>query len=117
AGRYPVRPQGFARLDSRPVSQRLGEIMMPVAALLGRGGHLPEIHQAAATECGLACLAMVASYYGRQSDLNTLRREYPVSLKGATLRMVMDTAAKLGLAGRPLRLEIEHLRSLRTPAI
>jgi ATP-binding cassette subfamily B protein RaxB len=91
--------------------------MMPVAALFGRAGHLPEIHQAAATECGLACLAMIASYYGRQSDLNTLRREYPVSLKGATLRTVMDTAAKLGLAGRPLRLEIGHLRSLRTPAI
>jgi ATP-binding cassette subfamily B protein RaxB len=91
--------------------------MMPTAALFGRSGHLPEIYQAAATECGLACLAMVASYYGRQSDLNTLRREYPVSLKGATLRMVMDTAARLGLAGRPLRLEIGHLRSLQTPAI
>jgi ATP-binding cassette, subfamily B, bacterial CvaB/MchF/RaxB len=90
---------------------------MPTAALFGRSGHLPEIHQAAATECGLACLAMIASYYGRQSDLNTLRREYPVSLKGATLGMVMDTAAKLGLAGRPLRLEIGHLRSLQTPAI
>jgi ATP-binding cassette subfamily B protein RaxB len=39
----------------------------------GRSGHLPEIHQAATTECGLACLAMIASYHGRQSDLNTLR--------------------------------------------
>jgi ATP-binding cassette subfamily B protein RaxB len=91
--------------------------MMLTTALFGRSGHLPEIHQAAATECGLACLAMIASYHGRQSDLNTLRREYPVSLKGATLRMVMDTAAKLGLAGRPLRLEIGHLRCLQTPAI
>jgi ATP-binding cassette subfamily B protein RaxB len=90
---------------------------MLAAALFGRSGHLPEVHQAAATECGLACLAMIASYYGRQSDLNTLRREYPVSLKGATLRTVMDTAAKLGLAGRPLRLEIGHLRNLQTPAI
>jgi ATP-binding cassette subfamily B protein RaxB len=90
---------------------------MRIAALSSRSGHLPEIHQAAATECGLACLAMIASYYGRQSDLNTLRREFPVSLKGSTLRMVMDTAAKLGLAGRPLRLEIADLRSLRTPAI
>jgi ABC-type bacteriocin/lantibiotic exporter with double-glycine peptidase domain len=90
---------------------------MLTTALFGRSGHLPEIHQAAATECGLACLAMIASYHGRQSDLNTLRREYPVSLKGATLRTVMETAARLGLAGRPLRLEIGHLRSLRTPAI
>jgi ATP-binding cassette subfamily B protein RaxB len=89
---------------------------MPVPALFGFG-RLPEIRQAAASECGLACLAMIASYYGRQSDLNTLRREYPVSLKGATLAMVMETATKLGLAGRPLRLEIEHLRNLRAPAI
>src|ERR1700675_967582 len=90
---------------------------MLTTALFGRPGHLPEIRQAAATECGLACLAMIASYYGRQSDLNSLRREYPVSLKGATLATVMDVGAKLGLAGRPLRLEIGHLCDLRTPAI
>ena len=90
---------------------------MQIAALFGRSGHLPEFHQAAATECGLACLAMIACYYGRQTDLNTLRRVHPVSLKGTTLRTVMDTAAKLGLAGRPLRLEIANLRNLRTPAI
>ena len=58
---------------------------MPIPAILGRrNGRLPEVRQAAATECGLACLAMVAAYYGRQSDLNSLRREYPVSLKGVT---------------------------------
>jgi ATP-binding cassette subfamily B protein RaxB len=90
---------------------------VPIAAIFGGFGRLPEIRQAAASECGLACLAMIASYYGRQSDLNTLRREYPVSLKGATLAIVMETAAKLGLSGRPLRLEIEHLRDLRAPAI
>ena len=78
---------------------------------------LPEIRQAAASECGLACLAMVASFYGRQTDLGTLRREYPVSLKGATLAMVMEIATRLGLSGRPLRLELDHLRTLRVPAI
>jgi ATP-binding cassette subfamily B protein RaxB len=45
---------------------------MLTAGLFGGSGHLPEIHQTAATECGLACLAMIASHYGRQSDLNTL---------------------------------------------
>jgi ATP-binding cassette, subfamily B, bacterial CvaB/MchF/RaxB len=88
-----------------------------VTATFGTVSRLPEIRQAAATECGLACLAMIASYYGQHRDLNALRREYPVSLKGATLAMVMDIAAKLGLAGRPLRLEMEQLPSLRTPAI
>jgi ATP-binding cassette, subfamily B, bacterial CvaB/MchF/RaxB len=88
-----------------------------VKSIGGIPGRLPEIRQAAASECGLACLAMVASFYGRQTDLGTLRRQYPVSLKGATLAMVMEIAARLGLAGRPLRLEIEHLRGLRVPAI
>jgi ATP-binding cassette subfamily B protein RaxB len=78
---------------------------------------LPEIRQATASECGLACLAMIVSFYGRHTDLGTLRRQYPVSLKGATLATVMEVAARLGLVGRPLRLEISHLRSLRLPAI
>jgi ATP-binding cassette, subfamily B, bacterial CvaB/MchF/RaxB len=89
-------------------------LVKPISVLPGR---LPEIRQAEASECGLACLAMVASFYGRRIDLATLRREYPVSLKGATLAMVMEIAARLGLAGRPLRLEIEQLSSLRVPAI
>jgi ATP-binding cassette subfamily B protein RaxB len=88
---------------------------MRFAAGLSR--RLPEIRQAAASECGLACLAMTASFYGRQTDLATLRREFPVSLKGATLATVMEIAARLGLVGRPLRLEIGNLSDLCLPAI
>ena len=47
---------------------------------------LPVILQTEAAECGLACLAMIASYHGHRIDLNTLRRRHPVSLKGVTLR-------------------------------
>jgi len=47
---------------------------MPIPAIFGGFGRLPEFRQAAASECGLACLAMVASYYGRQSDLRPLIR-------------------------------------------
>jgi ATP-binding cassette subfamily B protein RaxB len=90
-----------------------------VAALLHfkARGHLPVIHQTEAAECGLACLAMVASYHGHRIDLNTLRRRYPVSLKGVTLRAVIHVASQLRLASRAIRFELEHLRSLRLPAI
>jgi ATP-binding cassette subfamily B protein RaxB len=90
-----------------------------VAALLHfkNRGHLPVIHQTEAAECGLACLAMVASYHGHRIDLNTLRRRYPVSLKGVTLRAVIHVASQLHLASRAIRFELEHLRSLRLPAI
>jgi ATP-binding cassette, subfamily B, bacterial CvaB/MchF/RaxB len=80
-------------------------------------GHLPVIRQAEATECGLACLAMVASYHGHRIDLNTLRRRFPASLNGVTLRALIQVARHLHLLGRPLRFELGHLRQLRLPAI
>jgi ATP-binding cassette subfamily B protein RaxB len=82
-----------------------------------RDGHLPILHQTEAAECGLACLAMVASFHGHRIDLNTLRRRHPVSLKGVTLRGLMQTATHLHLVCRPLRFELEDLRQLRLPAI
>jgi ATP-binding cassette subfamily B protein RaxB len=78
---------------------------------------LPLVIQAEAAECGLACLAMVASYHGHRIDLGTLRRRHPVSLKGVTLRGLIQVANQLHLACRPLRFELGHLRQLRLPAI
>jgi ATP-binding cassette subfamily B protein RaxB len=81
------------------------------------GGRLPDIRQAEAAECGLACLAMIAGYHGQHTDLATLRRRHPISVRGASLRSVMSVAAELGMAARPLRLEINHLSRLKLPAI
>ncbi|MFI4938504.1 MAG: peptidase domain-containing ABC transporter [Candidatus Berkiellales bacterium] len=78
---------------------------------------LPVILQTEIAECGLACLAMVASYHGHQIDLNTLRRSYPISLRGTTLQSLIQTADKMEFACRPLRLELEQLDQLQTPTI
>jgi ATP-binding cassette subfamily B protein RaxB len=78
---------------------------------------IPDIRQSEAAECGLACLTMIASYYGQRTDLATLRRRHPVSLKGMTLVGVIEAAQRIGLVGRPLRLEPESLARLRLPAI
>jgi ATP-binding cassette subfamily B protein RaxB len=81
------------------------------------GSRLPDVRQAEAAECGLACLAMIAGYHGRHMDLATLRRRHPISVRGTSLRSVMSMAAELDMAARPLRLEINHLRDLKLPAI
>ncbi|MFZ6688959.1 cysteine peptidase family C39 domain-containing protein [Undibacterium sp. SXout11W] len=41
--------------------------------------------QTESSECGLACLTMIASHYGHHLDLADLRRQLAISLKGATL--------------------------------
>lgn len=78
---------------------------------------LPTVLQTEATECGIACLVMIARYHGHDIDLNALRKTASVSLKGANLKQVMATAATLHLSSRPLRVELDQLGKVQTPAI
>ncbi|WP_042142737.1 MULTISPECIES: peptidase domain-containing ABC transporter [unclassified Pseudoalteromonas] len=78
---------------------------------------LPLILQSEATECGLACLAMVAGYHGYQSDLLSMRQQFSLSLEGATLLDIMQFSEKLSLTSRPLRIELDDLEDLQTPCI
>lgn len=50
---------------------------------------MPHLHQSKAAECGLACLAMEANHHGWRTGLASLRRRFPVSLKGAILQTVL----------------------------
>jgi len=78
---------------------------------------LPVLLQTEAAECAIACLAMVASYWGLRIDLAGMRRRFPVSLKGSSLKALIGMARALGLNGRPLKLEPEQLGELRLPSI
>jgi ATP-binding cassette subfamily B protein RaxB len=84
---------------------------------LGLRRRLPALLQTEAAECGLACLAMIASYHGHCVDVATLRRRFTISAKGTTLSSIIDFAARLELSARPIRLEIEDLGRLRLPCI
>ena len=73
--------------------------------------------QAEAAECGLAALAMVAAHYGHNVNVAGLRRRFPVSMRGMTLAELMAIASELELAPRALRLELDEVDRLQTPAI
>ena len=75
------------------------------------------ILQSEAAECALASLAMICSAHGLQQDLTELRRRFPISLKGANLQQLIAHAGALGFSARPLRLELQELAELQTPAI
>ena len=91
---------------------------MPFDGLnLGFHKKLPVILQTEAAECGLASLAMVACYHGYVTDLATLRSRYSISLKGATLAELLKIAAALKFQARPLRLDLDEMRELKTPCL
>lgn len=77
----------------------------------------PYIAQGEASECALACLAMVAGFYGFKTDLIAMRQRYGMSLKGANLKQVMQVAEDIGFNTSPLRGEIEDMPHLSMPAI
>jgi ATP-binding cassette subfamily B protein RaxB len=99
----------------------VSRLIVTVAAIdrlaFGLRRRLPALLQTEAAECGLACLAMIASYHGHCVDVATLRRRFTISAKGTALSSIIDFASRLELSARPVRLEIEDLGRLRLPCI
>lgn len=78
---------------------------------------VPMIHQTESAECGLACLAMICGYYGKNVDLIALRRQFNLSARGTSLSALTGIAEQLGLSTRPLSLDIDELGALKIPCI
>jgi ATP-binding cassette subfamily B protein RaxB len=78
---------------------------------------LPVLHQTEAAECGIACLAMIASYHGHHVEVATLRGRFAVSMHGTTLAGLIDFAHRLELETRAVRLDLADLGHLRLPCV
>lgn len=83
----------------------------------GFGRRLPLLLQTEASECGIACLGMVAGYFGHHTNLTQMRQRFSVSIKGVQLGDLLQMAASMGLGTRPVKLDLEDLPDLRMPCI
>ncbi|AIP97984.1 peptidase domain-containing ABC transporter [Salmonella enterica subsp. arizonae str. CFSAN000560] len=78
---------------------------------------VPVIHQTESSECGIACLAMVFGHYGKSIDLFSLRQQFNISSRGATLYSIRTIAVQMGMTVRALSLDLNELNVLRRPCI
>jgi ATP-binding cassette subfamily B protein RaxB len=78
---------------------------------------LPMIFQTEIAECGLACLAMIANYYGKYSDIRTLRESLCMPAGGASVKHLQQAGLRLDLQGRPLKLDLDDIGLLTLPVI
>ena len=78
---------------------------------------LPVIYQSEHAECGLACLAMVAAYFGHPIDLGLLRERTGTSSRGMSLNQLLHACKSIGLHTRVVGVEPHQLRQLGLPAI
>ena len=96
----------FQRRHSAGEAQHPGWVFEPVLQLEGAalimalfGKSVPVILKAR-RECGIACLAMIASYHGHLTDLSAMRLRLSPSLKGVTPNACFAVAESMGLAAR-----------------
>ncbi|KTD16127.1 peptidase domain-containing ABC transporter [Legionella jordanis] len=78
---------------------------------------LPVILQDEIAECGHACVAMICNFWGQDLDLHAVRRVNKPTQKGINLLVLKDLFQQLGFTSRALKISLEELKQLKTPAI
>src|SRR5204863_7022363 len=110
-GSTPRAPHA-SRVDLRAGAEPEGPALMGLFA-----SRVPVILQSEPPECGIACVAMVASYHGHRTDLSSMRLRLSPSLKGITLKNIAQIAETMGMTARGVQLPLEALGKLRLPAV
>ena len=78
---------------------------------------MPLFLQMESSECGLACLAMVAGHFGQGLRMEDLRAKFDVSVRGTSLADLATMADQIGLNARCVELTADELGQLRLPAV
>ncbi len=81
------------------------------------GRRVPLILQSEAPECGIACVAMIASFHGYRTDLSAMRLRLSPSMRGVTLQHIAAIAQTMNMSARGVQAPLEALGQLRLPAI
>jgi len=83
----------------------------------GGGPSFPWVGQQEAGDCGVAALAMVARYHGRQVDIGQIRRLVEVGEHGASMLGLRQAAVALGLPCQAVRLDLSRFWEVVLPAV
>lgn len=78
---------------------------------------VPVILQSEIAECGLASIAMVASFHGHKLDMPAMRKRFSTNLTGTSLQQLIELSDSLELTNRALQCSIDETRKLQMPCI
>jgi ATP-binding cassette, subfamily B, bacterial len=80
---------------------------------------VPLVLQLTAVECGAACLAMILSYYGRQTRVREIRDGYGIGRDGLSAMDIIRAARSYGMRVRAISLrgQIDEFRFVSLPVI
>lgn len=68
-------------------------------------------------DCGPTCLRMIARYYGKHYNADTIRQKSGFSRQGVSMLGISETAEKIGFRTRGVQLNFERLHAVMLPVI
>lgn len=68
-------------------------------------------------QCGVACLAMICSMFGKKTTLTKISQKCHTSINGVSLKGISDAASELGLSCIPVKTTIENIIKYESCAI
>ncbi|WP_196896223.1 peptidase domain-containing ABC transporter [Aureivirga marina] len=74
-------------------------------------------HQLTSTDCGAACLCMIANYFGKKTELNSLKKFFEFTRVGVSINDIVDVAKKVGFSAVVTKLTTEELETIPFPVI
>jgi ATP-binding cassette subfamily B protein len=82
-----------------------------------RRRRVPSLLQMTQVECGLTCLAMLLSYYGRKTSVSELRARFGSGRDGLSALGIVKAARAFGMRVRAISLQHNDFRYVMLPAI
>ncbi len=76
-----------------------------------------EVKQHDITDCGAACLASVAAYFGLEMPISKIRQYASTDKKGTNILGMIEAAESLGFSAKGVKGEFESLFEIPTPTI
>ncbi len=119
---WSVTPSEISAL-THPATTQIGKAYFPAPMVAIQ--HLwqqvvhryPVFIQQSASDCGAACLVMIAQHWGKKFSLNKVRDLANVDRNGASLRGLIIAAESLGFSTRPIKVALDQLIEQPLPAI
>jgi ABC-type bacteriocin/lantibiotic exporter with double-glycine peptidase domain len=77
----------------------------------------PAVRQHDLTDCGAACLAAIAEFYGRRTPISRIRQYAATDQRGTNILGMVDAAKRLGFSAKGVRGDGESIGRVPMPAI
>ena len=103
--------------ESEKISPKISFPKPPQRLVLDALRQYPWVEQQSSSDCGAACLSMVARYWGKRFPLNVLREKAQIGREGTSLKGLARAAEGLGFQARPVRASLGALVDQKRPWI